>query len=106
MKTVVTTREYDDQGRMVRETVTETTQADQGYYQPAYTGCTCPSSYCPMHYGMRPALWCGTGTAPLLAESIGITPGYEPPSTITSKTLPNGWTLHNNSSPDAPAEFI
>lgn len=72
MKTITTTREYDEQGRLVKETVMETETSDAPVYYPRQT-CTCGgTTWCPVH-GQRgwwqwPVITC--------ASSVGVTPDY------------------------------
>ena len=61
MKRITTTREYDDQGRLVKETVMETVAPDAPvYYWPT---CTCGTSgYCPTHGWRQPTWYCSGGS--------------------------------------------
>lgn len=73
MKTITTTREYDEQGRLVKETVMETeTETPDAPVYPPQQACTCGNLYgwCPLH-GQR-----GQWQMPIVTciGSVGVTP--------------------------------
>jgi len=73
-KTKVTKREFDEEGRMVSETITET---EHSYYDGVYPSmmCTCGSTAgCPIHRYIPATIWCSTSTDTsysLTAASVG-----------------------------------
>jgi hypothetical protein len=73
--TKTTTREYDDEGRMVRETIVEQTDPPS-YPLPVTPSCTCYGllfGYCQVHgyrgYQPTPYIWCGTSTTAATLDS-------------------------------------
>jgi hypothetical protein len=44
-----TIREYDDQGGLVRETVTEEIDGHEQHRRSIWWACTCPSTWCQLH---------------------------------------------------------
>lgn len=71
MKTITTVREYDEQGRMVKETVSEVVTQDPYIPMPTYH-CTCGTSViCPVHPGNR---WWQAPPLPGTIYSTTVTP--------------------------------
>lgn len=85
MKTVTTTREYDDEGRMVKETVIETSYPD---VLPHANACNClsyGSGYCPVHgyrWQQQPVVWCDSITATTTGTGFTINAADVPSSSL------------------------